>query len=84
MIVRLSSTTAAFAILLFAAGPAAALDLNKLDRRIAKEPTYQSKPLYGLALIGPSAETRVWMVLEASVCMWTRTAPPARFRRGVN
>ena len=61
---RLHLASAAFVTLLFAAGPSAAQGFDKLDRRIAKEPTYQSKALYGLALIGPSAETRVWMVLD--------------------
>jgi hypothetical protein len=61
---RPRSVSAAFAALLFAAGPAAALDFDQLDRRIAKEPAYQSKPLYGLALIGPDAQTRVWMALD--------------------
>jgi hypothetical protein len=55
---------AALAPLLFLAGPAAALDFDKLDRRIAREPAYKSKPLYGLALLGADARTRVWMVLD--------------------
>jgi hypothetical protein len=61
---RLLFAPAAFATLLFAAGPAAAFDFDKLDRRIAKEPAYQTKPLYALALLGPDARTRVWMVLD--------------------
>jgi hypothetical protein len=56
--------SAVFAALLFAAGSAAAVDFDKLDRRILKEPTYQSKPLYGLALLGPDATTRVWLALD--------------------
>ena len=42
-------------------------DLSKLDRAIRKEPTYTSpKQLYGLAVFGPKAEKRVWMVLDKS------------------
>jgi hypothetical protein len=61
---RLSLSVAAFVSLLFAAVPAAAVDFDKLDRHIARAPAYQSKPLYCLALIGPDARTRVWMVLD--------------------
>jgi hypothetical protein len=61
---RLRPAPAALAALLLAAAPAAALDFDKLDRRIAKEPAYRSKPLYGLALLGPDGKTRVWMVLD--------------------
>ena len=42
-------------------------DLSKVDRRIAKEPAYQSKqPLYGLYVFGREAKTRVWAVLDKS------------------
>jgi hypothetical protein len=61
---RLRPASAALAALLLAAGPAAALDFDKLDRRIAREPAYRSKPLYGLALLGPDGKTRVWMALD--------------------
>jgi hypothetical protein len=61
---RLCSASAAFATVLVAAGTAAALDFDKIDRRIVKEPAYQSKPLFGLALLGPDAKTRVWMALD--------------------
>jgi hypothetical protein len=54
----------ALVTLLFAVGSAAALDFDKLDRRIVKEPAYQSKPLYGLAMLGSDAKTHVWMVLD--------------------
>jgi hypothetical protein len=40
------------------------VDFTRVDRRIAQEPAYQSKPLYGLALIGPEANVRVWLVLD--------------------
>ena len=55
---------AALATLLFATGPAAALDIDKLERPIAREPVYQSKPLYALALLGAGTTTRVWMALD--------------------
>ena len=55
---------AATLVALVAARPAAAVDFDRLDRRIAREPVYQSKPLYCLALLGPDARTRVWMVLD--------------------
>ncbi len=42
-------------------------DLTKIDRRIKKEPHYTSKkPLYGLYVFGPEAETHVWVVLDMS------------------
>ena len=41
------------------------VDLTKIDRTIAKEPTYQSKtPKYGLLVFGPEAKSRVWVVLD--------------------
>jgi hypothetical protein len=54
----------ALAALLAAVAPATAVELAKLDRRIAKEPAYEHKPLYGLAIIGPDAATRIWLVLD--------------------
>lgn len=52
-------------LLLFAAWPAFAADLSKIDRGIRKEPTYASKtPLYCLLTFGAQAETRVWLVLD--------------------
>src|SRR5437660_26354 len=42
-------------------------DLGRIERRIAREPAYQSKqPLYGLYVFGPEAKTRVWAVLDKS------------------
>jgi hypothetical protein len=42
-------------------------DLGKVDRRIAKEPTYNAeKPLYGLYVFGPEGKTSVWAVLDKS------------------
>jgi hypothetical protein len=39
-------------------------DLTKIDRTIAKEPAYRSKPKYCLLVFGPEAKTRVWLVLD--------------------
>jgi hypothetical protein len=42
-------------------------DLAKIDRRIAKEPSYTARrPLYGLYVFGPRAATHVWAVLDKS------------------
>jgi hypothetical protein len=43
---------------------AAAADLAKIDRTIAKEPAYQSKPKYCLLVFGSDAKTRIWLVLD--------------------
>src|SRR5438477_11871119 len=43
----------------------AAVDLRTIDRTILKEPAYRTgQPKYCLAVFGPKAETRVWMVLD--------------------
>jgi hypothetical protein len=48
-----------------ASGPE--VDLAKIDRKIEKEPAYTAAdPLYGLAVFGPEAKSRVWMVLDKS------------------
>jgi hypothetical protein len=44
--------------------PSAAVDLTKIDRTIAKEPAYMSKPKYCLLVFGAEAKTRVWLVLD--------------------
>jgi hypothetical protein len=44
--------------------PLPAADLTQLDRKIAKEPAYQSKPKYCLLVFGPEAKTRVWLVQD--------------------
>jgi hypothetical protein len=46
---------------------AAALDPSKIDRTIAKEPTYRLKPQYCLLVCGPDAKTRVWVVLDGDI-----------------
>ena len=43
----------------------AAVDLRTIDRSILKEPAYRTgQPKYCLAVFGPKAETRVWLVLD--------------------
>jgi hypothetical protein len=62
-----SLTTAIYCALAAQLHAAEAVDLNKFDRRLAKEPSYAAgEPLYGLVVFGPQAETRVWMVLDKS------------------
>jgi hypothetical protein len=64
--------SAALPLVLLALGlnsaPAAEMpDLSNVDRALKKEPAYVAKkPLYGLALFGPKAEKRVWLVLDKS------------------
>jgi hypothetical protein len=42
-------------------------DLSPVVRKLRKEPSYVSKrPLYGLLVFGPKAQTRVWMILDKS------------------
>src|SRR5437899_8648252 len=56
---------AALSALLWGAALAGAADLAKIDRAIAKEPTYQTKdPRYCLLVFGPEAGHRVWLVLD--------------------
>jgi hypothetical protein len=67
---RILSFSSCLGFLLVTAGYATAIevpDLSKIDRQIAKEPTYKSnEPLYGLYVFGPEAKTRVWAVLDKS------------------
>ena len=51
-----------------------ATDLTKIDRAIAKEPAYKSRPKYCLLVFGPEARTRVWLVLDGEVLYVDRTA----------
>src|SRR5215471_11894944 len=57
--------TAALLVLLIAGQPAAGADLSKIERRIVREPVYETgKPKYCLVVLGPQAKTRVWLVLD--------------------
>jgi hypothetical protein len=53
-------------LILFAV-PLSAADLTQIDRRIAKEPAYKSKPKYCLLVLGPEAKTRVWLVQDGNI-----------------
>ena len=53
------------AIVLFLAPPLRAADLAAVQRKIAKEPDYQTKaPKYCLLVFGLEAKTRVWLVQD--------------------
>ncbi len=45
---------------------APAADLATIDRTIAKEPAYKTKPKYCLLAFGPAAEHRVWLALDGA------------------
>ncbi|QJW98651.1 hypothetical protein [Frigoriglobus tundricola] len=50
---------------LAAAGRAEAIDYDKVERRLVKEPAYKTKnPQYALLVFGPEARLRVWVVLD--------------------
>lgn len=55
------------ATLLLTATVGQAVELAKIDRRIAKEPKYQTNTRgYALLVFGSTAETRVWIVREGN------------------
>lgn len=54
------------AALLEATALATAADLSKIDRTIRKEPVYSNQPRYALLVFGPSARTRVWVILDGN------------------
>jgi hypothetical protein len=57
--------TAALLVLMIAGRAAAGVDLSKIERRIVREPVYETgKPKYCLLVFGPQAQTRVWLVLD--------------------
>lgn len=52
---------------LLSAGLVPAGELDKIERRLAKEPAYQSKsPKYALLVFGPQARTRTWLVIDGT------------------
>ena len=58
-------TLLAAAVLLLLAPLAQAADLAKIERKIAKEPAYQTKtPKYCLLVFGLDAKMRVWLVQD--------------------
>src|SRR5437899_1014523 len=54
----------ALAVLAANYSAAAAADLDKIERRIAREPAYKTKPKYCLLVFGPQANSRVWLVQD--------------------
>jgi hypothetical protein len=56
--------TAALAAFAWTTAVAGAADLSGLDRTLKKEPVYTGKPGYCLAVFGPKAEQRVWLILD--------------------
>jgi hypothetical protein len=79
-------TLAAAAVLLLAP-LAQAADLGRIERKIAREPAYQTKaPRYCLLAFGPEAKARVWLVQDGDVLYVDRdgsgdlTAPGKRVR----
>jgi hypothetical protein len=62
-------------LLISAATPVVAADSTRIDRRIAKEPVYQSESAkYCLLVFGAEAKTRVWLVLDGDTLYVDRNA----------
>jgi hypothetical protein len=59
-----SRLLAALTCFFLGAAQLSAVDLTLIDRKIAREPAYKSKPKYCLLVFGPQAQTRVWLVLD--------------------
>ena len=56
--------TAALLVLMIAGRAVAGIYLSKIERRIVREPVYDTgQPKYCLLVFGPQAKTRVWLVL---------------------
>ncbi len=64
---RVSRFLSILAVLTMTMAPASAVDLKKIDRAIAKEPAYKTKPTYCLLVFGVEAKTRVWLVVDGEV-----------------
>jgi hypothetical protein len=74
------------AAVLLLAPPGRAADLDRIDRKIVREPAYQSKaPRYCLLAFGLQAKTRVWLVQDGETLYVDRdgdgnlTGPGKRF-----
>ena len=48
----------------------AAVDLAHINRSIAKQPRYASRPHYALIVIGPRAEHRCWLVMDGDETLY--------------
>jgi hypothetical protein len=64
---RIAHLLLSLAFLAVSLAPASAADLTKIDRTIAKEPAYKSKPQYCLLVFGLEAKFRVWLVRDGDV-----------------
>ena len=53
-----------FAISITASADVSAVDLTKIDRKIAHEPEYQGQPHYALLVFGPEGKHRSWLVID--------------------
>jgi hypothetical protein len=53
---------------------ARSMDYSQVDRTIAKEPAYHSRPKYALLLFGKEAKLRVWVVLDGQTLYLDRNA----------
>jgi hypothetical protein len=51
-------------LLALSSAASAAVDLSKIERKIAKEPRYRFKPKYCLLVLGSEAKMRVWLVQD--------------------
>jgi hypothetical protein len=87
MIMR-ASFLVSLCIALMCLSNASAGDLSKLERKIAKEPTYQSKsPKFALLVFGPEAKLHVWIVTDGETVFVDRngdgdlTDPKKRFAK---
>jgi hypothetical protein len=56
------------------AASVSAADLEKIDRKLVKEPAYRSKAKYCLLVFGPEAKTRAWLVLDGDILYIDRHA----------
>jgi hypothetical protein len=71
---KTSGVTAALLVLMTAGQPAAGVDLSKVERRVVREPVYETgKPKCCLLVFGPQAKTRVWLVLDGKALFADRT-----------
>lgn len=62
---KLSNLACGLAAAAMFTASAAAADLAKIQRKIAKEPAYESKSVkYCLLVFGPKADKRVWIVVD--------------------
>jgi hypothetical protein len=64
---KIGTLISAVGTLAFCCAWATAADLSTIDRTVAKEPAYKSKPWYCLLVFGQEAKTKVWLVLDGDV-----------------